>query len=233
MKKLLLFALPIFLFACKNSHKGNGRITTETRATAPFTAVDVSSSIGVELEQGDKNEVVVEADDNIIKYLETTCVDGKLTIRMKSNTSVRNATLRVRLISPLYKSITGASSSEIVSRNTLTSTDKINIKASSSADITLQIDAPAVIVDGSSSADINITGRAKQVDANASSSTSIDLTGLKAETVAANATSSGLLKVFASVKLDASASSSGDIKYTGGVKDILKKENSSGEVSPE
>ena len=233
MKKLLLFALPIFLFACRNSHKGSGRITTETRTVSAFNAVDVANSIDVELQQGDKNEVVVEADDNIIQFLETTCVDGKLTIRMKRNTNVRNATLRVRLVSPLYKSISGAASSEIVSRNTLTSTDKINVKASSSADITLQIDAPSVFVDGSSSADINITGRAKLVDANASSSTSIDLTGLKAETVTANATSSGLLKVFASVKLDASASSSGDVKYVGGVKDIQRRESSSGSVSPE
>ena len=233
MKKLLLFALPIFLFACRNSHKGSGRIITETRNVAAFSDVDVAESIEVELQQGDKNEVVVEADDNIIQFLETTCVNGKLTIRMKGNSSFRNATTRVRLVSPLYKSIISSTSAEVVSRNTLTSAYKINIKASTSSNVTLQIDAPIVFVDGSTSADINITGRAKQVDANASTSTSIDLTGLKAETVTANATSSGLLKVFASVKLDAAASSSGDIKYTGGVKNIQKKENSSGEVSPE
>ena len=231
MKKLLLLILPLLLFACQRSQRGSGRITTENRNLAAFTSVDVAGSIDIELIQGDKNEVVVEGDDNILKYVETISSDGVLSVRLKQNTNLRNFTLRLRLTSPIYKEITAAASSQIISKNTLTSSDKITVKASSSSDITLQLDAPTVFADASSSAEITLLGKTKQLDANASSSSNLKLENLKAETVTANAGSSSSIDVFASVKLDANANSSAEINYTGGTKNVQKKESSSGSVS--
>ena len=102
MKKLLLLALPFLLFACRQSQRGSGRITTENRNLAAFTSVDVAGSINVELAQGDKNEVVVEGDDNILKYVETVSSGGVLSIRLKQNINLRNFTLRLRVSSPIY-----------------------------------------------------------------------------------------------------------------------------------
>ena len=223
--------MPFILFSCRMSQKGSGRITTETRNIAAFSSVDVAGSIDVEIMQGDKNEVVVEADDNILTYVETVSNNGVLSIRIKPNTNLRNFTARVRLTSPLYKNISAAASSEIIGKNYITSAEKITLKASSSADINIQIDAPVIYVDGSSSADITLAGKTKQLDANASSSSDLKLEELKAETVTANASSSSTINLFASVMLDARATSSADINYTGGVKNVQKKESSSGSVS--
>jgi Putative auto-transporter adhesin, head GIN domain len=233
MKKLFLFALPIILFSCFKSKKGSGHIITETRTVAAFNAVDVSTSIDVELVQGNKNEVVVEADDNIIKDIEVVNKSGVLSISLNHTGSLRKFTARVKVTAPVFANIAASSSSSIKSTNTLTSTDKIKIDANSSADITLDVDAPNVIAECSSSATINLNGKTKQFDATANSSADIKAENLKAETVTASASSSATINVFASVKLKADANSSADINYSGGVKDIQKSVSSSGSVSPQ
>jgi hypothetical protein len=222
--------LPIILFSCFRSKKGSGNIITETRAVAAFNAVDVSNSINVELVQGNKNEVVVEADDNIIKNIEVVNNGGVLSIKLNHRGSIRKFTARVRVTAPVFSSISASSSSSIKSSNTITSTDKIKIDASSSADIELDLDVPNVIAECSSSASIDLNGRAKIFEAKANSSADIKAENLKAETVKADASSSASVHVFASVKLNANANSSGDITYTGGVTDIQKSESSSGSV---
>ncbi len=231
MKKVLLFAIIVSAISCNYSRRGSGTIVTETRNLAPFTSVNVTGSIDVEVQQGDKSEVVVEADDNIIQYIETESAGGTLTIRLKRHSSLRNATLHVRLISPEYKSLSTSASAEITSLSTLTSANKITLKASSSSEMKLQLDVPSIFIDASSSADLTLSGRTKQIDINTSSSSDVDMQQLKAETVTANASSSSTVILFASLAINASASSSADISYTGGATNVQKKESSSGTVT--
>lgn len=231
MKKLLLLVLPILLFSCFRSKRGSGNLITETRTVSSFNAVDVAGSIDVELTQGAKNEVVVEADDNLIKYVEVVNKAGVLSVRINYNGSLRNFTARVKITSPVYISISASASSEVISKNVITSANKITIDANSSADIELNLDAPMVVAEASSSANVKLQGKTKQLDASANSSGDLNAEKLLAETVKAEASSSGSVNVFASVKLTADANSSGDVTYTGGVKDIQKSESSSGSVS--
>jgi hypothetical protein len=231
MKKIFLLALPIILFSCFRSKKGSGNIIKETRTVAAFNAVDVSTSIDVELVQGNTSEVVVEADDNIIKNIEVINKGGVLYISLNHTSNLRKFTARVKVTAPVFTSISASSSSSIKSSNVITSSEKIKIEANSSADIELGIDVPYVTAECSSSASIDLNGKTKQFDATANSSADIKAENLKAETVIADASSSATINVFASVKLKADANSSADINYSGGVKDIQKSESSSGSVS--
>jgi hypothetical protein len=86
-------------------------------------------------------------------------------------------------------------------------------------------------VKASSSAEITVGGRTKDVVVDASSSASVALNKLQAETAIPNASSSADVSIFASVKINAKANSSGDITYTGGATDVVKSENSSGTVT--
>ena len=231
MKKLFLLALPIILFSCFRGKKGSGNVITETRTVAAFNAVNVAGSITVELTQGSKNEVVVEADDNIIKYVDVVNNSGVLTIRLKYQGNLRKFTARVKVTSPAYNSITATASSSVEATNLLTATDKISIDVNNSSDVDLNIDAPNVLAECRNSGTINLKGKARNLEVSSNNSGDINAENLKAETVIARASSSGSVDVFASVKLDANATSSGSINYTGGVKDIQKRESSSGSVS--
>ncbi len=234
MRKYILFiAIVILATSCYRGKKGSGNIITETRNVSAFTKVNVSSSIDVDVQQGTQTEVVVEADDNLIKYIETTVVGNELKIRLKNISIWNHATIKVHVTAPQFDGFNANASAEIVGKNTITSTNKINIGASSSAKIDLQLDAPSVSVNASSSADISASGRTKEVEVDANSSAAVKLYNLKAETATVAASSSADVSIFASIKINAKANSSGSIKYTGGATDVVKTENSSGSVSKE
>ncbi len=232
MKKyILFFAIIILATSCYRGKRGSGNIITETRTVLPFTFVHANTSINVDVKQGSETSVVVEADDNLIKYVETIVEGNELKIRLKNVSIWNHSTIRVHVVSPKYTDFEATSSAEILGATTITSTDKISLKANSSGKIEMQIDAPMLEADASSSADIIISGRTKDVKADASSSASLDLEKLLAETATAEASSSGNISLFASVKINAKANSSGDITYIGGATDVAKTENSSGTVT--
>jgi Putative auto-transporter adhesin, head GIN domain len=231
MKYISIIAIIFLAAACNNGRRGSGNIITETRNVSAFTKVSAATSIDVDVQQGAETSVIVEADDNLIKYIETTVVGGELKIRLKNVSIWNEATIKVHVIAPKYDAFSASSSAEIVSKNTITSNSKIKLEASSSANIDIEIDAPAVEVDASSSADITAAGRTKEVTVDANSSSKVELDKLQAEIVNAEASSSADVSIFASVKINAKANSSGDISYTGGATDVNKSESSSGTIS--
>jgi hypothetical protein len=232
MKYIPFFAIIFLGASCINSIKGSGNIITENRTVNNFAGVKVSNSIDVDVQQGSVASIVVEADDNIIRFVQTNVENGKLKISLEGNHSFRNSSIKVHVVSPALTDFEASSSADITSNGQITSADKIEVDASSSASINLKVDAPAVNVSASSSADITIAGRTKEVTSKASSSADVDLYGLMAETASAEASSSGTVNIFASIKLNATANSSGDINYTGGAKDVNKAVSSSGSVDP-
>jgi hypothetical protein len=231
MKYISIIAIIFLATACNNGKRGSGNIITETRNVSAFSKVNVATSIDVDVQQGPQASVIVEADDNLMKYIETRVVGGELKIRLENISIWNDATIKVHIIAPQFDALKASSSAEIISKNTITSTSKIKLSASSSANIDVELDAPSVDVEASSSADIKATGRTKEVTVDASSSASVELDKLQAEIVNAEASSSADVSVFASVKINAKANSSGDISYTGGATDVTKKESSSGTVA--
>jgi hypothetical protein len=231
MKYISIIAIIFLATACNNGRRGSGNIITETRNVSAFTKVSAATSIDVDVQQGAETSVIVEADDNLIKYVETKIEGGELKIRLKNISIWNDATIKVHVIAPKYDGFSASSSAEIIGKNTITSTSKIKLDASSSAKIDVVVDAPSVDVEASSSADIIAAGRTKEVTVDANSSSTVELNKLQAETVNAEASSSADVSIFASVKIVAKANSSGDISYTGGATDVNKSESSSGSIT--
>ena len=76
MKKIALFSLVILVFAsgCREIAgrrvRGSGNIITENRNESGFNSIDVSGAIDVYVKQDSTTSVKVEADDNILEYIE-------------------------------------------------------------------------------------------------------------------------------------------------------------------
>ena len=231
MKKFILIsALSILFMACINGQRGNGNIITEKRNVAAFTKVSVATSIVVDILQSSQTLVTVEADENLIKYIETEVVDGELQIRLKSVSISNYATIKVHITAPVFESLKVSSSAEIISNAPVTATDIISLAASSSANIAVQLNAPKVNITASSSSEIKASGQAKIINVDANSSALVNAENLKAETATVLASSSGEVVLFASLSITANANSSGTISYTGGASNVIKNENSSGKI---
>jgi hypothetical protein len=232
LMKYFSFLAFIFLFtSCmQHSKTGSGNIVTETRNIGSFNAVNASTSVHVDVAMGAKASVVVEADDNILPYVETSVSGGTLKISLRGINNLTNATINVHVTMPDVKGLDAEASAQITSKGILTGTGTIVLEASSSGGIDVSIDAPAVKAEASSSGDIVTKGRTKSVNAEASSSGSIKFFELHAENVRAEASSAGDIEVFASISIDGDASSAGSVRYTGGAASVKINEDSGGSV---
>jgi hypothetical protein len=229
MKHFFILLLSVFTLVSCDMTTGSGNIVTETRKTGSFDAISVGGSFEVEVKTGDVTSVVVEADDNIMKYIETRVSGNTLKISTEGMHSYSDVHMKVFVTAPAINSIKASASADVVVDNVLTNNGKLTFKASSSASIKAEVDAPEIETDASSSATITLTGKTKTHKTEASSSADIKAFGLLSENTTAHASSSANIEVHASVNLDAKASSSGSIDYKGAAT-VSKSESSSGSI---
>jgi Putative auto-transporter adhesin, head GIN domain len=229
MKHILILLFTIFTLASCNNTTGSGNIVTENRKTGSFDAISVGGSFDVEVKMGDALSVTVEADDNIMKYIETRVSGNTLKIETEGLHNYSDVHMKVYVTVTSLTRISASASAEVIAENILTSSSKLVFKASSSASIKAEVNAPEVETDANSSATITLTGKTKNHKTEASSSAEIKTFELLSENTTAHASSSANIEVHASVNLDAKASSSGSIEYKGAAI-VTKSESSSGSV---
>ena len=229
MNHFLILLLTVFTLTSCDQTTGSGNIVTETRNTGSFDAVSVGGSFDVEVKMGDALSVVVEADDNIIKFIETKVSGNTLKIRTEGLHSYSDVHMKVYVTVPSLRAISASASAEVVGENILKGSEKLTFKDSSSASIKAEVDAPEIETEANSSASISLTGKTRNHKAEASSSADINTFELLSENTTASASSSADIKVHASVSLNAHASSSGTVEYKGAAT-VTKSESSSGSV---
>lgn len=230
MKHFFILLCTVFTLVSCDQTTGSGNIVTETRNTGSFDAISVGGSFDVEVKMGDAMSVVVEADDNIMKYIETKVSGNTLKISTEGLHSFSDVHMKVYVTVPVLTAVSASASAEVVGENILTNADKLVFKASSSASIKAEVNAPDIVTDANSSASITLRGKTKNHKTEASSSAEINAFELLTENTTANVSSSANIEVHASVSLNAHASSSGSVEYKGAAT-VTKSENSSGTVS--
>lgn len=157
MKKFVIaiMAFTATLSACTlfvDCVDGNGMVETETRAAVPFTAIANETSFHVKYIQGDEFSITVEAESNILPYIETDIRSGALEISTVRGTHCLNYTRHpvVTVTAPAISEIVNSGSGDFMA-GPLTGSD-VTIVNSGSGDITagtLTGSEVSVIVSGS------------------------------------------------------------------------------------
>ena len=231
MKKLLIIILSISVLGACRYKRGSGVIVTEKRNPGSFTGINVGGGIDVELKNG-STEVVVESDDNIIKYIETDVENGQLKIRLR-NINLHDAHLKVYVTAPEINNINSSASSDVVAKNVLRSEKTIQLHSSSGSEIKAVLDAPEVFANASSGGELNLSGRTRDLKAESSSGSTINAKELLSENTTIQVSSGASANVYASLTLDATASSGGNVTYRGAAVTVKKSVSSGGEVVKE
>jgi hypothetical protein len=232
MRKIVVAILVIGMMGSCMYKKGSGNIIKQDRSTGSFKGVDISGGFEVEIKSGPSENVVVEADDNLLKYIEVKVVDNELKIRLE-HINVTDAHLKVFITAPEINNLDASGGSEVVVQDVLKSAGTISVKASSGSNIKTALDAPEIKADVSSGGELTLSGRTKDLHATSSSGSSITAGELLSENSYVNVSSGASAHVYASVSLDASASSGGNISYRGAAASVKKSESSGGEVEKE
>ncbi|MEZ7497167.1 head GIN domain-containing protein [Flavobacterium sp. Arc3] len=234
--KFILVTLTALLFASCNhsinikSITGSGHVTTENRnVNEGFKSIEVSNAIDLIIEQSDKTEITVEADDNLQESITTTIENGVLIIACDYNSFINIESKKVTVKMPIIESLRASSASSITSVNTLKA-ENINLRTSSASNMNLNIESDNIECKASSGSSITVDGMALSLEATASSGSDIDANDLLANEVSAVASSGATINVHPIVSLKAKASSGSNINYNKTPKSIEKKSSSGGSI---
>ena len=216
---LIVLLMALTILACQvggvslgdaRTIRGSGDVVEQTRAVSGITGVELATLGTLHIEVGDTESLRIEAEDNLMGYLETEVRNGRLRIGTQEDIRL-DATKSVRY----YVTVTGLDT----------------IVISSSGDIEMgELEADVLEVDISSSGDLDIaSGQVKAQNVTISSSgnyTAEDLVSTEAEV---RLNSSGSATIWVLDFLKANLNSSGDLRYRGDPT-VDATTNSSGEV---
>ena len=234
--KLIIITLTALLFgSCNlvsniNSITGSGTTTTEKRiVTGEFKSIEVSNAIDLVIEQADKVEIIVEADDNLQKEITTKVENGKLIIGCKYSSFINIASKKVIVRIPVIEGVDASSAATVTSNNTIKSS-VFKIDASSAASLDLTVEAEKVICDSGSGSSIDLKGKAISLQANSSSGSTINAGEMFTNDIKSEASSGSIQSLHPIVSLEAKASSGANISYNITPKTIKITENSGGSI---
>ena len=234
-KQIIFFlSLSLMLSSCNmnmlNSVSGNKNVEIADRTVAEdFTKIKVSTGLNLYLSQGNKNKITLEADENLHEIIFTEIENGEL--KIYSDKNIWNAKAKkVYVTVKDLTSLVATSGSDVYTEEEL-NMENVNIVSSSVANIDLDLNANSMISIATSGSNIKLNGTTIQHTCSATSGASIEAYDLTSENVTAIVTSDADINIYASVSLDARATSGGNIDFKGNPKNIKKSSTSEGSIS--
>jgi len=212
----IIVVISILLSSCMfigPSVKGNGNVKEEVRQVGEFDHVKVSRGMNVYITQGSPAKVVVIADSNLHELIETKVEGGVLKITTKEN--IRWAEEKKVMVTVEKLTGVGANSGGNVWSQSQIKADDLELDANSGANLTMDVDAVTLSADCSSGANIKLSGLAKEADLGTSSGANLKGEKLIVNQCKMSASSGGNVSSTVTGKLDAHASSGGNIAYYG------------------
>lgn len=208
---------------------GNGNVITQERGVSEnFTGVRGSAGMNVFLTQGSENEIVVEADENLLPYIETTVEDGKLHITTSEN--IGRAKAKKVYVTFIALNNIEASSGAEVTGNSVIKSENLSLRSSSGGELKVEVFSKDLSVQSSSGGEIDIAGKASNFVAKASSGGEVDAKKLLTLSCKAKVSSGGEIVVNVRDTLDSQVSSGGEIKYYGNPASVKSNKSTSGSL---
>lgn len=196
--------------------RGSGAITREERPVEGIRGVTLATLGEMTIELGEQELLVIEAEDNLLPYLETEVRGGMLTIDATTGTNLRpTRPVHYYLIVGSLEALSITSSGNIDAP--ALEAELFTAEVSSSGNLHVAgLDADRVRVEISSSGSVTIDGgQVAEQDIVISSSGDYQAGELRCERAGTRISSSGDATIWVTDSLDANLSSSGDVNYYG------------------
>lgn len=218
MKKILFtLIMPTLLlsgccFECWDCEDGEGPVVSQTLILDNFHSFELQGSETVILQQGEVQEVMVEAQQNIINLLETNVRKGRWEIEFEDCVK-RHEEVIIYITLPEVENIT-LSGSGLIQTDWLTTTD-LELNLLGSGKIDALIDAEEIEAKVTGSGRIVMEGIANFAEFRITGSGNVDAYDLPLLDCEVNISGSGKVKTNCSGNLEVDISGSGDVYYRG------------------
>ena len=237
MKKLLFvfFTLSSLQLMAQpwKSIKGDGNLKKESREIGNFTSISSYGPLDVQISYGTSSNLEVEADENLLPYIETKVENGKLTIGSKQHVNLKSRSKMVVYVSMTsINALDQHGSGNITGSGKFGNNGKTDINVSGSGNIKLDFDSfGSVSLSVSGSGNIKLKGNTvNNITATVSGSGNIDCINVKCDDADAKISGSGNIKVDVQKSIIASVSGSGNVFYKGDATNVVSKIAGSGKV---
>lgn len=220
MKHLFIFLIGLFFFSCSDDIKivPSGNLVEESRTVSDFISVDVANGISVFLSQKENDNVVVEADDNIIQYVETYTDGHTLYVRIKDGIDIKSTDVRKTVnvkVSTLDLENISASGGSKIQFVTPFSLDVLSLAASGGPDIRgeLHVDDFSCSISGGGKS--SLEGDCKNVSIIASGGSECHFYDLLSDNMNIEISGGSIAELFVNKTLKVFASGGSKIYYKG------------------
>jgi hypothetical protein len=195
--------------------KGSGRMSSEERNVSDVSRIKIRGGINVEVVPG-ASSLTVEADDNLLRYIETKEENGWLVIKTKDNVNLKsNHKIRVYISTDMLTAINIAGSGYVKGAGKFSGAQKLDVDIAGSGDVVLAINTPKVRVDIRGSGSVTLSGETRDANVDIAGSGNYLAEDLFTENTDIDIKGSGDAKVHADNTLDASVLGSGSVYYRG------------------
>ena len=196
--------------SASSATEGSGVAATQPREVAAFQSIDLAGSNNVVIRVGEKQSVVVKADDNLLDRVTTEVHSGTLVIANTPGSFTTKSPMRVEVDLPALDALTLSGSGNVVVTG---------------------VEAKRLAVNLPGSGTLAGDGTATRLDVTVGGSGTVQLTRLVAADVRADVSGSGSIFVTATKRLDASVSGSGAILYAGSPPNVTSNITGSGAIT--
>ncbi len=202
-------------FFGNKSVQGSGHAVSVKRELSPFHQISIALPGTVELIQGSNENIVIDADDNLIPLIETVVKSGELSVRaVKGVTLAHAGKIRITLNARSIDALSLAGSADLTGARLQSPRFKGDIAGAGSITIqNLQCDNVSVSIAGSGRFEVH--GAAKAMDVSIAGSGDVLTSGMSVQDVNINIAGSGNATVWVRSVLNISIAGTGDVRYYG------------------
>jgi hypothetical protein len=190
----------------------------ETRKVAEFDQIELSIPANLYLIQGSKNELIIEADDDLLGKIKTEVFGTNLNIQFEKWYNYKGVgSINIYITVQEIKRMNLSGSGDIIAKSAI-SADKLSFEISGSGSILIhELSVKSVNATITGSGDIKLNGntRAGELDVTVTGSGDFECENIEFKNGEMSVTGSGTIRAHVIDELDANVTGSGRIYYKG------------------
>ncbi len=220
MKKIslaLLLGIAIITLPSCRKVIGHGPVVTENRAVSNFNSIRFDVPGDLYYTQDNNYKIEIQAQENIIREIETSLVGNELKIRVNDHTRLRSREdIRIIISAPSLSSLTLSGSGNVKVLEPYTPSNGRLIVSGSGTMTINNIETSNLDAEVSGSGELMIfNGFADHEDVHISGSGRVDLLGIITKTASTRISGSGSVKLHVVDELNSKITGSGSVYYKG------------------
>ena len=197
--------------------KGNGKVIKQNREVNGFSSLEVGGAFTVYLSQGDKESLVVEADENLMELIVTEVHGDRLEIHTRGK-GIRDYTkMNIYLTFKSLEMIDISGAVNVFGEGVLRF-DELDFEGSGASELDMEMEVAMLEADFSGASDISLRGKAGSARFDCSGASSIDAIDFVAENCEMDVSGASDVKIHVTDYLSVDVSGAATVKYKGSPK---------------